>query len=233
MRRLLCVLGVAAVVSGCAYPADVTIPPAPPVLLPPPMGWNSWNSGMEIDDQSIRDTIDAMVSSGMRDAGYTYVNLDAGWAAPERNSSGELVPPDPQRFPFGLAPLVDYAHERGGLRFGLYSSPFNETCGQGVGTASLGHETVDAATFAAWGGIDFLKYDWCSAAADHDEQVQVFGAMGSACGTAEGASSTASTPTVPGGTLRRYPLRLDRHRGRGPHFWRPGSVVAQCVTHAG
>ncbi|MCV7356380.1 glycoside hydrolase family 27 protein [Mycolicibacterium fluoranthenivorans] len=175
MRRLLCVLGVAAVVSGCAYPADVTIP-APPVLLPP-MGWNSWNSGMEIDDQSIRDTIDAMVSSGMRDAGYTYVNLDAGWAAPERNSSGELVP-DPQRFPFGLAPLVDYAHERG-LRFGLYSSPFNETCGQGVGTASLGHETVDAATFAAW-GIDFLKYDWCSAAADHDEQVQVFGAMGSA-----------------------------------------------------
>lgn len=176
MRRLLCALGVTAAVSGCSYPTDVTITSPPPVLSPP-MGWNSWNSGIEVDDRSIRETIDAMVSSGMRDAGYTYVNLDAGWAAPERNSTGELVA-DPQRFPLGLKPLVDYAHERG-LKFGLYSSPFNQTCGQGTGTAGLGHETSDAATFAAW-GIDFLKYDWCSADADHDEQVEVFGAMGSA-----------------------------------------------------
>ncbi|WP_245535312.1 glycoside hydrolase family 27 protein [Segniliparus rotundus] len=141
------------------------------------MGWNSWNSGIDINDQSIRGTIDAMVSSGMRDAGYSYVNLDAGWAAPERSSTGELAA-DPQRFPFGLKPLADYAHERG-LRFGLYSSPFNQTCGQSVGAASLGHETQDAATFAAW-GIDFLKYDWCGPKASHDEQTRIFGAMGSA-----------------------------------------------------
>ncbi|WP_264068892.1 glycoside hydrolase family 27 protein [Mycolicibacterium komossense] len=165
-----------AAVSGCSYhPTDVII--AAPPQLPPPMGWNSWNSGIEINDQSIRETIDAMVSSGMRDAGYSYVNLDAGWAAPERNSSGELMP-DARRFPLGLKPLVDYAHERG-LRFGLYSSPFNQTCGQGVGTASLGHETQDAATFAEW-GIDFLKYDWCSDDSNHDEQVAVFRAMGAA-----------------------------------------------------
>jgi alpha-galactosidase len=118
LRRPLWVLVVAAAVSGCSHPTDVMIPA--PVELPPPMGWNSWNSGIEINDQSIRETIDAMVSSGMRAAGYNYVNLDAGWAAPERNSAGELVP-DPQRFPLGLKPLVDYAHQRG-LRFGLYSS---------------------------------------------------------------------------------------------------------------
>jgi alpha-galactosidase len=64
------------------------------------MGWNSWNCGIDITDQSIRETIDAMVSYGMRDAGYSYVNLDAGWAAPERSSTGELVA-DPQRFPLG------------------------------------------------------------------------------------------------------------------------------------
>ncbi|WP_234834994.1 glycoside hydrolase family 27 protein [Mycolicibacterium stellerae] len=144
------------------------------------MGWNSWNSGIEIDEQSIRETIDAMVSSGMRDAGYAYVNLDAGWAAPERDSSGKLVA-DPQLFPHGLQPVVEYAHEKG-LRFGLYSSPFNQTCGQGVSTASLGHETEDAVTFAAW-GIDFLKYDWCSREASHDEQLKVFHTMGSALRT--------------------------------------------------
>lgn len=175
MRRLLWTLGAAAVVSGCSYPPDVTIN-APPEILPP-MGWNSWNSGVEFDDQSIRETIDTLVRSGMRDAGYTDIILDAGWAAPQRNSIGQLVA-DPQRFPLGLKPLVDYAHEQR-LRFGLYSSPFNQTCGQGVGTASLGHEVEDAATFAAW-GVDYLKYDWCNTSADHGEQVEIFAAMGSA-----------------------------------------------------
>lgn len=129
---------------------------------------------MELTDASVRETIDAMVSSGMRDAGYQYVNLDAGWAAPSRDADGRLVA-DPDRFPDGLEPLVRYAHEHG-LKFGLYSSPYNETCGQGRGTAGLGHEIQDAATFAEW-GVDYLKYDWCRDAAEHDEQVRVFGAM--------------------------------------------------------
>ncbi|TVX95710.1 glycoside hydrolase family 27 protein [Mycolicibacterium porcinum] len=162
-----------AVLPGCA-PQDTVAIAAPPL---PPMGWNSWNSGMELTEDSVRQTIDAMVSSGMRDAGYRYVNLDAGWAAPARDADGRLVA-DPDRFPNGLEPLVRYAHDRG-LKFGLYSSPFNETCGQGRGTASLGHEAQDAATFAAW-GVDYLKYDWCRDAVDHDEQVRVFGAMGKA-----------------------------------------------------
>lgn len=175
MRRLMLALTAAAVavLPGCVPLSTVTV--AAPLL--PTMGWNSWNSGIELTEDSVRQTIDAMVSSGMRDVGYRYVNLDAGWAAPTRDADGGLVA-DPVRFPNGLEPLVQYAHEHG-LKFGLYSSPYNETCGQGRGTASLGHETQDAATFAAW-GVDFLKYDWCRHSADHDEQVQVFGAMGEA-----------------------------------------------------
>ncbi|WP_243841512.1 glycoside hydrolase family 27 protein [Mycobacterium sp. DL592] len=125
----------------------------------------------------MRHTIDAMVSSGMRDAGYQYINLDAGWAAPFRTPEGDLIA-DPFRFPNGVKPLVDYAHARG-LKFGLYNSPFNQTCGQDPRIGSVGHEKRDAATFASW-GIDYLKYDWCREEADHDEQVRVFAAMGEA-----------------------------------------------------
>lgn len=168
-RVLLCAIVVAAA-SGCDDRPNQ--PVAQPVS--PPMGWNSWNSGIVLDEQSIKEIIDAMVGSGMRDAGYRYVNLDAGWAATTRGPAGELRA-DPQRFPDGIAPLARYAHERG-LSFGLYASPYNQTCGQDPRTASLGHEIADAATFAAW-GVDLLKYDWCRAEADHSEQVRVFAAM--------------------------------------------------------
>src|SRR5271165_4079973 len=146
---------------------------APPRLTPP-MGWNSWNSGITVTEQSVKATIDATVTSGMRDAGYRYVNLDAGWAAPERDRHGQLQA-DPARFPGGMPALARYAHDRG-MQFGLYSSPFNQTCGQGPGTASAGHEVTDARTFAAW-GVDYLKYDWCRGDADHTDQVRIFSAM--------------------------------------------------------
>ena len=152
--------------------AEPSTPAAPETT--PPMGWNSWNSGIPLNEQSVHETIDAMVSSGMRDAGYRYVNLDAGWTAPHRDSDGTLQA-DPVLFPHGMAALADYAHDRGML-LGLYSSPFDETCGQGVAAAGIGHETQDARQFADW-GVDFLKYDWCRQGADHDEQVRVFTAM--------------------------------------------------------
>jgi len=169
--RFLSVLAVAAVVlGGCSAPVrDDTRAPEPP-----PMGWNSWNSGIELSEQSVRQIIDAMVSSGLRDAGYRYVNLDAGWAAPTRDGDGKLHA-DPTRFPHGLVPLVQYAHDRG-LRFGLYASPYDQICGQDPRIASRGHETLDAATFAEW-GVDYLKYDWCRTDADHDDQVRAFTAM--------------------------------------------------------
>ena len=92
------------------------------------MGWNSWNSGIVLTERAVEQTIDSMVSSGMRDAGYRYVNLDAGWAAPTRDAVGRLRA-DPVRFPRGIAPVAQYAHDRG-MYLGIYHSPFNQGCGQ-------------------------------------------------------------------------------------------------------
>ncbi|CAN5234616.1 hypothetical protein BH09ACT8_BH09ACT8_22160 [soil metagenome] len=171
LRHLLAIAGVAILVAaGCAAPPVALGPPQ----LTPPMGWNSWNSGMPLTEENVKATIDAMVASGMRDAGYRYVNLDAGWAAPTRDADGNLRA-DPDTFPDGIASLAGYAHERG-LSLGLYASPFNEICGQDPRIASAGHETADARMFAAW-GVDYLKYDWCRFDADHDEQVKYFTAM--------------------------------------------------------
>jgi len=124
----------------------------------PPMGWNSWNNfGCNIDEELIRETADALVASGMRDAGYEYVNIDDCWMAPERDAQGRLQP-DPERFPNGIDALADYVHARG-LKLGIYSSAGTATC-QGL-PASLGHEEVDAQSWADW-GVDYLKYDNCN-----------------------------------------------------------------------
>ncbi|WP_405138639.1 glycoside hydrolase family 27 protein [Nocardia sp. NBC_01388] len=172
---------VAAACLAAALGADAGVIPTPVRAAPavaaravPPMGWNSWNSGIALSDKNIRATIDAMVASGMRDAGYRYVNLDAGWAAPTRDSQGNLRA-DPGRFPGGIAALAQYAHDRG-MYLGLYSSPYNQVCGQTTRNASLGHEIADARTFAAW-GVDYLKYDWCRNDADLGDQVRAFTAM--------------------------------------------------------
>jgi alpha-galactosidase len=160
--------------NGCVTPSTTPQPkPQPSIPATPPMGWNSWNSGIELTEQNVEDTIDAMVSSGMRDAGYRYVNLDAGWDD-RRNPDGKLRA-DPARFPDGIAALARYAHDRGML-FGLYASPFDEKCSENPAIASAGHEAVDAQTFADW-GVDYLKYDWCRTETDHQEEVRVFSAM--------------------------------------------------------
>jgi alpha-galactosidase len=146
----------------------------PAMALTPPMGWNSWNSGISLTERNVEETIDAMVSSGMRDAGYRYVNLDAGWAAPTRDADGNLRA-DPARFPHGIAAVARYAHDRG-MYLGIYHSPFNEGCGQDPRIGGAGHEEADARMFAAW-GVDYLKYDWCRLEAGHSQQVKYFAAM--------------------------------------------------------
>ena len=124
----------------------------------PPMGWNSWNKfACDINEDLIRQTADAMVSSGMRDAGYVYVNIDDCWMAPERDAQGRLQP-DPKRFPHGIKALADYVHSKG-MKLGIYSSAGTKTC-QGL-PASLDHEMTDAKSFASW-GVDYLKYDNCN-----------------------------------------------------------------------
>jgi alpha-galactosidase len=123
----------------------------------PPMGWNSWNRfGAKIDETLIRETAEAMVAGGMRDAGYRYVVIDDGWMAPERDPRGDLVA-DPGKFPSGIAALAEHVHALG-LRFGIYTDAGTKTC-QGL-PASLGYEFRDARRFAEW-GVDYVKVDWC------------------------------------------------------------------------
>ncbi|MEU3454662.1 ricin-type beta-trefoil lectin domain protein [Micromonospora sp. NPDC006766] len=150
------------------------------VARTPPMGWNSWNSfGCNINESLIRQTADAIVTSGMRDAGYQYVVVDDCWFNPNRDSAGNLQG-DPGRFPGGMKALGDYLHSKG-LKFGLYQVPVDKTCAQYFGgypgaTGSQGHEAQDARQFAAW-GVDFLKYDWCSPSGTIDQQVATFAKM--------------------------------------------------------
>jgi alpha-galactosidase len=127
------------------------------LALTPPMGWNSWNHfGCNVDEALIRRTADAMVSSGMKEAGYQYINIDDCWHG-ERDTLG-FIKPDPQRFPSGMKALADYVHSKG-LKFGIYSDAGWKTCGGRPG--SRGYEYQDAKTYAEW-GVDYLKYDWCN-----------------------------------------------------------------------
>jgi alpha-galactosidase len=129
---------------------------ADPAAAPtPPMGWNSWNHfAAKIDDATVRAQADAMVKSGMRDAGYVYINIDDTWQG-QRDAAGVIHPN--AKFP-DMKALADYVHSKG-LKLGIYSSPGPKTCAGYEG--SLGHEVQDAKTYAAW-GVDYLKYDLCS-----------------------------------------------------------------------
>ncbi len=134
-----------------SLPAISQSPAAPQA---PPMGWNSWNYfAGRVNDADIRAAADELVSTGMKDAGYVYVNIDDTWEG-ERDVHGELHPN--AKFP-NMKALADYVHSKG-LKIGIYSSPGPTTCGGYAG--SLGHEDQDARMYAAW-GIDYLKYDLC------------------------------------------------------------------------
>lgn len=125
--------------------------------LTPPMGWNSWNTfTWNINEALIRETADAMVETGLKDAGYEYVVIDDCWSLKERDKNGRLVP-DPEKFPRGMKAVADYVHGKG-LKFGMYSCCGTHTCAGYPG--SFEHEFQDAETFAEW-GVDYLKYDNC------------------------------------------------------------------------
>ena len=121
------------------------------------MGWNSWNKfACNVSEDMIKSMADAMVKSGMKDAGYEYVNVDDCWQV-DRDAHGNIVA-DPRRFPNGMKALGDYIHSLG-LKFGVYSDAGSKTCAGRPG--GLGHEYQDAIQYAAW-GVDYLKYDWCN-----------------------------------------------------------------------
>ncbi|MEU3508274.1 ricin-type beta-trefoil lectin domain protein [Streptomyces longwoodensis] len=128
----------------------------------PPMGFNNWNTtgcGPRFNEAMVKGIVDTFISEDLKDAGYTYINLDDCWALPSRDSSGNLVP-DPVRFPNGIKTVADYVHSKG-LKFGLYSSAGTKTCADNGFPGSLGHEKQDAALWASW-GVDYLKYDNCN-----------------------------------------------------------------------
>jgi alpha-galactosidase len=163
-------------------------PPAPRVALPapkpvpynglaktPPMGWNSWNKFAErVTDKDVRDMADAFVSSGMKAAGYIYVNIDDTWEL-GRDAKGNIT--SNSKFP-NMKALADYVHSKG-LKLGIYSSPGPTTCAGYEG--SYQHEVQDAKQYAAW-GIDYLKYDWCSAGNvyENDSMKAAYALMGEA-----------------------------------------------------
>jgi alpha-galactosidase len=146
---------------GALPPAPLPVPalhdvPDNGLARTPPMGWNSWNKfAGRVDDAAVRGVADALIASGMKDAGYVYINIDDTWEGP-RDAQGNIT--SNKKFP-DMKALADYVHSKG-LKIGLYSSPGNKTCAGYEG--SFGHEEQDAKQYAAW-GFDYLKYDWCSA----------------------------------------------------------------------
>jgi alpha-galactosidase len=145
-----------------------------PLASRPPMGWNSWNAhSCTVTEADVRAAADALVETGLREAGYEYLVVDDCWMAPDTDAEGRLQPS--AEFPSGMGDLADYVHDNG-LKFGLYSSAGTETC-QGY-PASLGRERRHAEQFADW-GVDFLKYDNCG---DHRgrDAIDRYRAMGQA-----------------------------------------------------
>ena len=122
----------------------------------PPLGFNSWNFyHCNIDENTVKQVIDAMVSNGMKEAGYEYVNIDDCWQV-GRTANGTIIP-DPVRFPSGMKHLADYAHSQG-MKFGVYTARKQRTCQGRPG--SYGMEVIDADTYCDW-GIDYVKIDRC------------------------------------------------------------------------
>ena len=146
---------VALVLNFAAFAPKAQSAPPQVVAQTPPMGWNSWNYfAAKVDDKGVRAAADEIVATGMKDAGYIYVNIDDTWQG-ERDANGVLH--TNSKFP-DMKALADYVHSKG-LKIGIYSGPGPKTCAGYAG--SLGHEEQDAKMYADW-GIDYLKYDLCS-----------------------------------------------------------------------
>jgi alpha-galactosidase len=159
-------LGAAAVTAAVVSTATPATALDNGLALTPPMGFNDWNAfGCNVSEQLIEQTADYLVTSGLKADGYTYVNIDDCWMTHTRDAQGRLVP-DPVKFPDGIAGTADYVHSKG-LKLGIYEDAGTATCAGYPG--SLGHEKVDAQTFADW-GVDYLKYDNCNNRSDGSRQ---------------------------------------------------------------
>ena len=187
------------------------------------MGWNSWNKFRnQVSDKMVREMADAMVSSGMKAAGYVYVNIDDTWESARRDANGNITTNN--KFP-DMKALADYVHSKG-LKLGIYSSPGPQTCAGYEG--SYGHEEQDAKTFAAW-GIDYLKYDWCSASQVYDNTQATMAA-------AYAQDGARPAQLRPHDRLQPLPVRQSRRRRLGREgrrqLWRTtGDISDRWAIH--
>ena len=139
----------------------------------PIMGWSSWNTyRVNISDTLIKKQADALVRTGLKDAGYEYINIDDGFFG-YRDTDGTMQP-HPQRFPGGVKAVADYIHSLG-LKAGIYSDAGAVTCGSiwdkdknGIGAGLYGHEDQDARLYFQDWGFDFIKIDYCGAGQELD-----------------------------------------------------------------
>ena len=174
----------------------------------PPMGWNSWNTfGNDISESLLKETADAFIDQGLKEAGYEYVVIDDCWSKMAREK-GKLVA-DPDKFPGGMKALAGYIHGKG-LKFGIYSCAGTKTCAGYP--SSLEHEFADARTFADW-GVDYLKYDYCNRPDAIDGHI-LYRRMAMALRNC-GRDILFSACT--GGNLADEEKRV---RGSGAHIWR-------------
>ena len=140
--------------------------PAQRTFLPPTMGWSSWNTfALNISDKIIEGQADAMVKTGLKAAGYEYINIDDGfWEG--RGKDGQLII-NRKRFPNGMRAVADYIHKLG-LKAGMYSDAGDNACGSqdgtrayGVGIGLAGYEAQDIKTYLQDWDYDFIKVDYC------------------------------------------------------------------------
>ncbi|MGV8090386.1 MAG: glycoside hydrolase family 27 protein [Mangrovibacterium sp.] len=134
-----------------------------------PMGWNSWSwfGKYGINEDNMKQCMDAIVDQGLLDAGYEYFVIDGGWRASKLGPHGELLA-NQDRFPKGIKALTDYAHFRG-LKFGLHTVPGTHDCGNDE-VGGFGYEDVHVKQLAEW-GVDFIKLDKCKFAGGWDEKI--------------------------------------------------------------
>lgn len=144
--------------------AQLTIKVGSTIALTPPMGWNSWNCwGLSVSQERVMSSAQALIDKGLADYGYSYINVDDAWEAEARNADGTIAVNE--KFP-DMKALGDWLHGNG-LKFGIYSSPGDYTCGGYLG--SIDHELQDAETYNSW-GVDYLKYDWCGYGRKHEKE---------------------------------------------------------------
>jgi hypothetical protein len=213
-RRLSLVVAAVVAAAGIAFPAEAA--PGTQAVTTPPMGWASWNSfAAQISFDVIKKQADALVSSGLAAAGYSYVNIDEGWWQGTRDAAGAITV-DQNEWPGGMKAIADYLHSKG-LKAGIYTDAGRDGCGYyyptgrpaAPGSGSEGHYDQDFLQFSQW-GFDFVKVDWCGGDAEGLDARGTYQAISDAIGR---ATARTGRPLV---------LSVCNWGNQDPWNWAPG-----------